>query len=434
VASWLARRLRFGPLKPWQRQQYIVVATVALAQVAFDLTQPFMPLYIRDDLGVTDVGDAAFWSGLVVGAGPLFGSIMGPVWGMMADRFGRKPMVLRALIMIAVMQTAIAFAPDVHWLLAFRVIMGLFAGFTPMAMALAISVSPREKMAQAIGLVQAAQLAPTAIGPTIGGVLSDAFGLRVNFILTGAILLIPISMLFLLVNESEYGAAARREGAGREGANAGPRGSMLALLTLPGFMVALGIVFLARFTDRSLPPILPLYLVELETPAAQLATITGFIVAVGAVAAATSSMLYGRWARPETTRRLLLIGLAGGAVFSLLLSLAGSWQAVAVYRIVLGLLAGGIMSLAFTIGAQMVPRARSGLTFSVLSSCGQLGGALSPMLACIIGQLDLRYALMTNAGAYVLAFTLAAVAAQRQPAAPAAGEPPARPVADAARE
>jgi MFS family permease len=93
------------------------------------------------------------------------------------------------------------------------------------------------------------------------------------------------------------------------------------------------------------------------------------------------------------------------------------------------------MSLAFTIGAQMVPRSRSGLTFSVLSSCGQLGGALSPMLAGIIGQLDLRYALMTNAGAYVVALALAAVAAQRRPAAPAAaGEPPARPVADAARE
>jgi len=399
--------LRFGPLEPWQRDQYVVVATVALAHIAFDLTQPFMPLYIRDELGMSDVGDAAFWSGLVVGATPLFGSIMGPIWGAMADRFGRKPMVLRALVMIAIMQAVTAFVPDVYWLLGVRILMGLFAGFTPMAMALAISVSPREKMAQAIGLVQAAQFLPLAIGPAIGGVLSDHFGLRVNFMLTGVILIVPAALLFFLVKEQGFGGSSKR------GALAAPRGSVLALLTLPGFAVALGIVFLARFTDRSLPPILPLYLVELGTPPAQLATITGFVVAAGAVAAATSSMLYGRWARPETTRRLLLIGLAGGAAFSLLLALAGSWQEVVVHRVILGLLAGGTMSLAFTIGAHMVPAGRSGVTLSVLTSCGQLGGALSPVLAGLIGQVSLSYALMANAGAYVVAFALAAVAAPR---------------------
>jgi MFS transporter, DHA1 family, multidrug resistance protein len=74
VLPWLTRRPRFRPLEPWQRDQYVVVATVALAHVAFDLTQPFIPLYIREDLGVTDIQEAAFWSGLVVGTGPLCGA------------------------------------------------------------------------------------------------------------------------------------------------------------------------------------------------------------------------------------------------------------------------------------------------------------------------------------------------------------------------
>ena len=104
----------------------MVVATVALAHIAFDLTQPFIPLYIRD-LGITDLADAAFWSGIIVGIGPLCGAMMGPLWGAMADRYGRKPMVLRAMLMIGLMQIAIAFVPDVYWLLGLRVIMGLFA-------------------------------------------------------------------------------------------------------------------------------------------------------------------------------------------------------------------------------------------------------------------------------------------------------------------
>src|SRR5215208_5732050 len=184
VSISLVRRPRFRPLEPWQRNQYAVVMAVALAFGSFELTQPFIPLFIRD-LGAGDLADAAFWSGLVAGVAPLCAAFMGPFWGSLADRYGRKPMVLRALMFISILQFASAFVPNVQWLLAARVVMGMFAGFTSMSMALAIAVGPRERMAQAIGMVQAAQFLPMAIGPTIGGVISDAFGLRVNFAVTG---------------------------------------------------------------------------------------------------------------------------------------------------------------------------------------------------------------------------------------------------------
>jgi DHA1 family multidrug resistance protein-like MFS transporter len=404
VLSWLSRRPRFRPLAQWERDQYVVVLTVALAHVAFDLTQPFIPLYVRD-LGITDLADAAFWSGIVVGTGPLCGSLMGPFWGALADKYGRKPMVLRAMIMIGIMQVAIAFVPDVYWLVGLRVIMGIFAGFTPMAMALAISLGPREKMAHAIGMVQAAQFLPLAIGPTIGGVISDLYGLRVNFMLTGVILIVPALLLYLLVKETGYGASAEKRGAGATSGQI----SVWTILALPGFAAAMAILFLSRFTDRMLPPILPLYLVELNTPTAQLATITGFVVASGAVAAACSSMLYGRWARPENTCRLLIAALAGGAIFSVMIAFVGGWVEVTLLRIMLGLLAGGAMSLAYTLGAHMAPSSRSGVTLSMLSSCGQLGGATAPMLAGLIGQIGLVYVFIANGAAYLLALVLTAL-------------------------
>lgn len=412
MAPWRLRRPRFRPLEPWQRDQYVVVLTVALAHVAFDLTQPFMPLYIRD-LGVTDLADAAFWSGIIIGVGPLFGAIMGPIWGGLADRFGRKAMVLRALVMIGIMQSAMAFVPDVYWLLAIRIVMGLFAGFTPAAMALAISLGPRDRMAHAIGMVQAATFLPLAIGPTIGGLISDSFGLRTNFMLTGLILLVPAVLLYFTVEEGPY-----REAAAKRNADQGaPRGSVLGLLMLPGFVVSLVILFLTRFTDRTLTPILPLFLIELDTPTGQLATITGFVVATGAVAATISSMLYGRWARPDNTRKLLIGALAGGAVFSGLLALVYGWTEVVVLRVILGLLAGGSMSLAYTMGARLAPSARSGLTLSTLSSCGQLGGALAPMVAGLVSQIGLRQVFVATAAAYLVACLLAALpAAGREPA------------------
>jgi DHA1 family multidrug resistance protein-like MFS transporter len=413
VPSWLSRRPRFRPLEPWQRNQYVVVLTVALAHVAFDLTQPFVPLYVRD-LGVSDLSEAAFWAGLVAGVAPLCAAVTGPFWGTLADRYGRKPMVLRALIIISIMQFASAFVPNVQWLLAARVVMGMFAGFTSMSMALAIAVGPRERMAQAIGMVQAAQFLPMAIGPTIGGVISDAFGLRVNFAVTGLILIVPAVLLFFLVREPRDRAAADRSAARA----AGGRGLVLGLFVVPSFVAAVAILFLARFTDRMMTPILPLYLVELDTPSAQLATITGFVVAAGAVAAACSSMLYGRWARAGNTHRLLVVGLAGGGVCSVLLVLAGGWPEVVVLRVLIGLLAGGTMSLAYTMGARLAPPERSAVTLSVLASCGMLGSATSPMLAGVIAQASLRYVFLATAAAYLVAAVLAAVPALGRAPAP----------------
>ncbi|MCC7106003.1 MAG: MFS transporter [Chloroflexi bacterium] len=401
MTSFLQRTLRVSQWEPWQRAQFVVVLTVALAQVAFDLTQPFIPLYVRY-LGVDDLAEAAFWSGVAAGLPPLCAAAMGPVWGALADRHGRKSMVVRAMVMIGIMQFASSFVPDVHWLIAARFVMGLFAGFTPMVMALAISICPRDRMAQAIGLVQAAQLAPTAIGPTIGGLISDHFDLRLNFAITGFTLVVPALLLYALVDEKSFASAPQQN----EPRASQPGGSVLSLLALPGFASALGIVWVTRFTDRDLPPILPLYLIDLHTPAAQIATITGVIVSSGAVAAAASSVVYGRRMRPENSRRLLLIALVGGALLSVLLSLAASWPQVLVFRVVLGLLAGGSMSLAYAIAARMAPAERSGLALSVVGSCALLGGAASPLLAGLLGQAGLQTVFLVNAAVYLLAVGL----------------------------
>jgi DHA1 family multidrug resistance protein-like MFS transporter len=406
VPAWRPPRLRSKPLEPWRRSQYLVVLTVGLAHIAFDLTQPFIPLYVRT-LGAGELSDAALWSGLIIGISPLCGAVMGPLWGTLADRFGRKPMVLRAMVMIGLLQLAQAAVPNVQWLLVTRIVMGLFAGFTPMAMALAVSLGPREQIGRVIGLIQAAQFLPIAIGPPIGGLISDAFGLRANFVITSVLLIVPTALLFFLVDEGSYGARSEHP----RGRPAGGRGASLGLLLVPGFAAAMAILFLTRFTDRTLPPILPLYLVEIETPETQLATLTGLIVASGAVAAAISSLLLGRLARPGTTRRVLILALAGGALCSAPLALTTTWQQVLGLRVLLGLFAGGTMGLAYTLGARLAPPERAGLAMTVLSSGGQLGGAISPMLMGLLGQASLRAVFLASAGVYLLGVVLAALLA-----------------------
>jgi MFS transporter, DHA1 family, multidrug resistance protein len=404
MSSWLPHRLRFGPLEPWRRSQYVVVLTVAMSAIGSDLTQPFLGLYIRE-LGMTDPAEVSLWAGMAVGAGPIGSMIMSPLWGALADRFGRKAMVLRALIMVSLLQMVQAFAPDAHWLVAARLVHGMFAGFSAMAMALAVSLGPRERMGEAIGMVQAARLLPDAFGPLLGGVLSDHFGLRTNFFVTGAYLLIPIGVMFFLVQERDYNEPGEQRSPRKRPAERVSRWSYLAI---PGFAAALGVNFVARFCDKALPPILPLFLAEIDTPKAQLGTITGLIVSLGAIAACISATLYGR-ARPEHTRRLLLTALGGGAVCSVLLGFSSTWQQVLVLRLLLGLLAGGTLSLGYAIGARLAPSERFGLTLGILASCGQLGSGSAPLLAGVLGGAGLHVVFFANATVYLLGLVMAAL-------------------------
>ncbi|MBP2672722.1 MAG: multidrug transporter, partial [candidate division NC10 bacterium] len=112
----------------WRKNLYVLWGTQFLAMAGMNLVVPFLPFYIRQ-LGVTDPTSLARWSGLVF-AGPFFLSFIAtPVWGSLGDRYGRKMMVVRALIGLAISQLLIGFAQDVIQLLIFRVVQGAISGF-----------------------------------------------------------------------------------------------------------------------------------------------------------------------------------------------------------------------------------------------------------------------------------------------------------------
>jgi DHA1 family multidrug resistance protein-like MFS transporter len=298
---------------------------------------------------------------------------------------------------ISLLSFAMGAAPDVYWVFATRLALGLTAGFTAMAMALAVSVTPRERVGQTVGLMQAAQILPLAIGPVIGGVISDAFGLRANFHFTGAVVALAALVLIFLFKEERAATqpAAPRGAKGKTG--------RWVLLGLPGFGATMGLLFLAQFVDRSLPPILPLFLSQIDTPEAQLATISGLVVAAGAAAAGTSATLYGRLARPGRTWLLLTVAISGGAVCVGLLGLTDRWEQVLGLRLLLGLLAGGTIAMGYTLGTSLVPPERTGLALGVLASSAMFGSASAPFLAGAIGRFNLRGVFAVDAVCYLLA-------------------------------
>src|SRR5687768_15818323 len=136
---------------------------------------PFLPLYIRQ-LGVTDIGEIALWTGVTLGVSPAIAALTAPLWGRVGDRFGNKLLVQRSLISFIAVMTAMAYVTRPWHLFALRAIQGFFAGYGPLTLSMAALSAPREKMAVAIGTVQTAQRMGPAIGPVIGGVLAPIFG------------------------------------------------------------------------------------------------------------------------------------------------------------------------------------------------------------------------------------------------------------------
>src|SRR5437764_9624116 len=161
----------------WQRNVWALTLTVFVAFVGFQFFSPFLPLYVHE-LGVTDPGRIALWSGLLSAVTPALSGLLAPLFGRLAHRVGGTLMLIRSLAGLVVIIAEMGLVTSVEQLLVARLLQGLFAGFTPMAMALASVSAPRDKIPAAIGMVQSAQMLSLAIGPLAGGYVASHFGIR----------------------------------------------------------------------------------------------------------------------------------------------------------------------------------------------------------------------------------------------------------------
>jgi DHA1 family multidrug resistance protein-like MFS transporter len=321
--------------------------------------------------------------------------ILSPVFGRLADRFGRKMMLIRSLVGFIVIVAAMGLVTSVQQLFLARVIMGLFAGFTPMVMALATVAAPKDKVPAAIGMVQSAQLLSVAIGPAIGGYVASHFGIRYAFFATAGLCALALIGLIVLFQEVTPGSEAQRRRASRM-----PLGDVFKF---PHFAVVMALLFVAQFVDRGLALLIPLQVAHLPD-IDKIAAISGAIVSVGAVAATTSANVAARLAREVPAARILLIGLAVGGPLCAAMALPQGWPMLLVLRLLTGLCLGAAITLTYSLGAMIVPAEHRGAAFGWLGLGLQIGTAASPLASGAIAAVSIP-------GAFVFDGALAWLAA-----------------------
>jgi MFS transporter, DHA1 family, multidrug resistance protein len=387
----------------WQRNVWALTLTVFISFVGFQFFSPFLPLYIRE-LGVTDPARIALWSGLLAAVTPALSGILSPLFGRLADRFGRKMMLVRSLVGFVVIVAAMGLVTSVEQLFLARVVMGFFAGFTPMVMALATVSAPRDKVPAAIGLVQSAQLLSVAVGPAIGGYVASHFGIRYAFFATAALCAVALLGLIVLFEE----VAADAPGAPRK---SGPRLPLRHVFQYPHFPTVVALLFIAQFLDRGLALLIPLQVAHMPG-VEKIAATAGTIVSIGAIAATASANVAPRLSREIPPARLLLIGLLIGGPLCAAMALAHSWLTLLALRALAGLCLGAAITLTYSLGAAIVPAEHRGAAFGWLGLGLQVGTAASPLVCGALAAVSIPGAFVFEGGLAWVAAGLLAVGAR----------------------
>lgn len=376
------------------RNQAVITFATFIGFASFTLVMPFLPLYIRQ-LGVTDVGEIALWSGVSLGVTPAMTALFAPLWGRLADRFGRKIMVQRSLVSFTVTFAAMAFATRPWHIVALRVVQGFFAGYGAISLAMATESAPPARLASTVGAVQTSQRLGPALGPVIGGTLAQLFGLRAAFLIAAACYAMAFVLILLLYKESP--AVSDGTPVSQDVAL-----SIGALLKMPGMLLGMACVFGLQYVDRSYGPILPLYVAQVGVEPARVALMSGILFSVSAAAGAAGHMLGARLARAPAVRAQVASGLAMGGAAAVALGLVTRPPALMVAMAGLGLAIGLGLTVVYAVAARTLPPAAYATGFGLFSSAGLTAVAISPMTSALVGAVSIRGVFFLDAAVLVV--------------------------------
>lgn len=402
----------------WRRNQLAITTAAFIGFMGFTLVMPFLPLYFRE-LGIEDVGAIAAWSGASLGITPAVTALCSPLWGALADRFGRKLMVARSLVSFVIVMSAMAFVTAPWQVFALRFLQGLFAGYGALTMAMIVESAPPDRVARAIGLVQTTQRLAPAVGPVIGGTLAQIVGLRQAFLVSAVFYVVALAIVLGMYREPDV--ARSRPAAGVRSA-----GWMAALMRLPNFPLLLGVVFGAQFADRSLSPILPVFVAELGTTDERVPLAAGLLFSAAALSGAVGHHLGGRLIDRLDPRRVIVIGASVAFVGLACGAAARSLGFLVVAMPLLGLGVGLITTAAYATASRVIPPGVEGRAFGVLSSASLTGLAVSPLFSGFIGGLSRRGVFVVDlvvVGALAIAVAMLMVRSDSNPDPAPLGQP-----------
>ncbi|MEC0211597.1 MFS transporter [Paenibacillus ehimensis] len=375
----------------WQVNLIVLWVGQFLVMAGMTMIVPFLPLYLQE-LGLHEPHAVATWAGVIFAGNFVTSFIFQPIWGGLADRYGRKVMLLRSGFGMAVVMTLMGFSTSAWHLLLLRLLNGTVSGFVPAGVALMSATTPREKVGFAMGTLQSGSVAGSILGPFLGGLLAEWIGFRNIFFVTGATLFAASLLAAVLVKETFDAKKALQK----------PKQSMLAAFNelrgisqLPSLY---SVTFLIQFSLLSVMPLLPLFVQQLHGQDEMLAFYAGLVGSVTGFSNMIASPVFGKLSDRIGPEKILVTCLLGAAVASVPQAFVENvWQLCAA-RFFLGIFLGGLLPTVNALIRKYTPNGMESRSYSFNTSALALGNMLGPVAGgAISGVMTIQQLFLVSA-------------------------------------
>ena len=388
----------------WQRTLYILFFAQMITGVGFQSIHPFLPLYVKE-LGSSSGMSMELLAALVYSAEGFTTMLAAPVWGMLADRFGRKPMVERSMFGGAAILLIMAFARSGEELVLLRAIQGLITGTVAASTAMVASIVPRDRTGYAMGLLQVGVGAGFALGPMIGGFVADALGYAAAFYVTSALLFLSGVTVFFGVHEQFVPAEILQE------EKAQFLSKWRQIISMPGVPMTYTMRFLNQLGKMMVVPIIPLFILVLLPEDAGVNAFTGLVVGVAAGATIICALFLGRLGdRVGHLKILIACSLLVGLLYFPQSMATEGWHFLVLSALVGAAMGGLIPSISALLAKYTLP-GEEGAVYGLDNSIQAGAKTLAPLLG---SGLALWLGLRSTFVAAGMIFFLMAIIARRR--------------------
>jgi len=346
---------------------------------SFSLVMPFLPKFI-EELGVHE--NLYAWSGWIYAITFVSSTIMSPVWGNLADRYGRKPMIIRSGVSIGVIYLLMSFTTNPYQLFALRALNGALSGFIPSAIALLATNTTESRVGRVLATLQTGTAAGTILGPMLGGGLADLFGIRTTMRLGSVLLWLATILVMVVVKETILSAGKARTSPIQDVKLAFSNRTLFALLIA---------AMLINASIQSLEPILTKFVPSLHQESALVwlthtlfgradatSFIAGFIFSLPAIATLLAAPRWARLGERIGFPKLLALGLGAAGILVLPQALATTAGTLIVLRFTYGLMTAAVQPSVNATLATVVHPSFRGRAYGINQSASFLGAVLGP--------------------------------------------------------
>ncbi len=358
----------------WRRNLAVCLVGSFTTIVSMTLLLPFLPIYIGE-IGVSSPAAIAQWSGVAFGATFFSAALIAPFWGWMADRYGRKLMLVRASLGMAIAQSLMGMAQNVWELVGLRLFTGFAGGYASGATILVATQTPKGRSGWALGMLNSGIMAGSLVGPLIGGTLPPLIGIRATFWLAGGVIFLAFLATTFLIKEEKRSASIKKAAAQARWSQIADKRPVIAMLVVGTLLT---------FANMSIEPIITIYVGQL-VEASRVTFVSGLAMSAAALGAILSAARLGKLADRIGHWRVVIVTLAISALLLIPQAfVTAGWELVAL-RFLLGLSLGGLMPCVTSIIRHSVPDAVVGRVLGYATSSTYFGQVAGPILGGFVG-------------------------------------------------